>query len=190
MPARSPFSYRSLGLFLAASLLATGVFIAATPAAPEPARPTTKPVDPEVARARREVKLLDAVYKDAIILITKNYVTEKSEMPAGTAFKALFADMKKQGWHEVRLLDATGEPLNDDNAPRDAFEKSAVKALLAGKPYYEELTVKDGKRYLRAATPIPIALDKCKMCHDNFHNQKVIGALGYTLPLDDKTPRK
>ena len=71
----------------------------------------------ELERARREVKLLDDIYKTAIVLITQHYVQEDSDLPAGKAFKVLFAGMKEKGWHEVRLIDATGEPLNEENAP-------------------------------------------------------------------------
>jgi hypothetical protein len=137
----------------------------------------------ELDRARREVKLLDDIYKTAIVLITKHYVEETSDLPAGEAFKVLFQGMKDKGWHEVRLLDATGEALNDENAPQDAFEKSAVKALLSGQTYYEEVAEKDGQSFLRAATPIPIVMEKCTLCHPNYRDQKVIGALGYRLPL-------
>jgi hypothetical protein len=140
----------------------------------------------ELNRARREIQLLDDIYKTAIVLITKHYVEDDSDLPAGEAFKVLFEGVKEKGWHEVRLLDATGEPLNGENSPQDSFKKSAVKALLAGKPYYEEQTQRDGKQYLRAATPIPIVLEKCKLCHANYGDQKVIGALGYTLPLQSK----
>src|SRR4051812_41143281 len=73
----------------------------------------------QLERARREVKLLDDIYKTAIVLITKHYVDENSDMPAGEAFKVLFSTVKEKGWHEVRLLDATGEPLVAANAPQD-----------------------------------------------------------------------
>jgi hypothetical protein len=140
----------------------------------------------ELERARREVRLLDDIYKTAIVLITKHYVDDKSDLAAGEAFKALFDGVKEKGWHEVRLLDATGEPVNGENVPQDDFEKNAIKALLAGKPYYEEQAEKDGKRYLRAVTPIPIVMEKCTLCHSHYRDQKVIGALGYTLPLQTK----
>lgn len=143
----------------------------------------------ELERARREIRLLDDIYKTAIVLITKHYVDDKSDLAAGEAFKALFAGVKEKGWHEVRLIDASGEPVNDENKPQDTFEKAAIKALLAGKPYYEEQSEKNGKKYLRAATAIPIVLDKCKLCHDNYRDQKVIGALGYKLPLELKAAR-
>lgn len=145
--------------------------------------PAAKVSAQELQRARREIKLLDDIYKTAIVLITKHYVDESSDLPAGEAFKVLFAGMKEKGWHEVRLIDATGQPVNEANHPQDAFEKKAIKALLDGQPYYEEQAQLDGKLYLRAVTPIPIVMDKCKMCHDNYQDQKVIGALGYALPL-------
>jgi hypothetical protein len=139
---------------------------------------------PDLKRARREVQLLDDMYKTAIVLITEHYVDDSSDMPAGVAFKALFEGMQKKGWHEVRLLDASGEPINEENAPRDDFEKRAVASLLAGKPYVDEVTTRDGKSYLRAATPIPVVMEKCIMCHENYRGKKVIGSLGFTLPLD------
>jgi hypothetical protein len=92
--------------------------------------------------------------------------------------------MKDKGWHEVRLLDATGQPTNEENSPSDSFERNAIQALLAGKPYYEEIATKDGKEYLRAATPIPVVMEKCTLCHEHYRGKKVIGALGYTLPLE------
>lgn len=139
-------------------------------------------------RARKQVKMLDEIYKTAIVLITKEYVTEKSNVPAGEAFQLLFAAMKKGGYHEVRLLDATGEPINPDNSPQDAFEKAAIAALLKGKPGYEEVIEKEGKKYLRSATPIPVVLDKCIMCHEHYQQAKekkqIIGSLGYTIPIE------
>lgn len=139
--------------------------------------------DAAVERARREVRLLDDLYKTAVVLITQHYVQKDSDLPAGSAAKALFSAMKDKGWHEVRLLDATGGPLNDENAPRDEFERAAIKALKAERPYLDQVVTKDGKRYLRAATPVPVVLEKCHLCHDNYKGQKVIGALGYTLPI-------
>jgi hypothetical protein len=138
----------------------------------------------DLRRARREVKLLDDMYKTAIVLVTQHYVNESSDMPAGETFKALFANMREKGWHEVRLLDASGDPINDQNRPQDDFERAAVESLLKGQPYYEQVTNKDGKPVLRAATPIPVVIEKCTMCHENYRGKKVIGALGYTLPLE------
>jgi hypothetical protein len=140
--------------------------------------------DVQLQRARREVKLLDDIYKSAIVLITKHYVDESSDLAAGEAFKVLFESMKEKGWHEVRLLDATGEPINDENSPQDDFERAAVKAMLDGKDYLDEVATHEGSRYLRAATPVPVVMEKCILCHENYRGRKLAGALAYTLPLD------
>jgi ribosome maturation protein Sdo1 len=132
-------------------------------AAKEKAKP-----DKALERTRKTVRMLDDLYKTAVVLITKHYVNDGKDLPAGTAAIALFSAMKDKGWHEVRLLDATGDPIEANNAPRDKFEKDAIAALKAGKPYFEQVVKKGGARYLRAATPIPVVMSKCIMCHDNY----------------------
>ena len=140
-----------------------------------------------VERTRKQVRMLDDLYKTAVVLITKHYVEEDSDLPAGTAAIALFDAMKEKGWHDVRLLDAAGEPIEDKNSPQDEFEKNAVAALKSGKGYYEQVVERDGQPYLRAATPIPVVLEKCTMCHENYKQAKPgepIGALSYTLRIE------
>lgn len=164
-----------------AAILASVVPWAAVSAAPKVA------ADPaDIERARREVRLLDDIYKTAIVLVTKHYVEESSDVPAGEAFKVLFQSMKEKGWHEVRLLDAAGDPINPGNKPADDFERQAVAALLGGKDYFEEITTVNGKPALRAATPVPVVMEKCIMCHENYRGKKLAGALGYTLELKAK----
>jgi hypothetical protein len=146
-----------------------------------------KAADPALERTRKQVRILDDVYKTAIVLITENYVTEASDLAAGAAFQKLFDAMRQKGHHDVRLLDATGQPYDDANSPRDDFEKAAVKSLKEGKPYYEQVVEKDGKRYLKAATPIPVVLQKCTLCHPAYEKAKPgepIGALGYTIQIE------
>ena len=146
-----------------------------------------KQEDPAVVRTRKTVRMLDDIYKTAVVLITTHYVNDDDDLPAGTAAIALFDAINKKGWHEVRLLDASGEPLEDRNSPQDGFEKAAVKRLKAGDGWYEQEISKEGKRYLRAATPIPVVLEKCTMCHDNYRDFKPhepIGALSYTIPIE------
>ncbi len=144
--------------------------------------------DPALERARREVRLLDDIYKTSIVLITTHYVDGKDSLPAGSAFKALFEAVAKKGWHEVRLLDATNDPYEPDNAPKDGFEKRAIEKLLAGQASYDEVVTEDGKKYLLAATAIPVVMEKCTLCHSNYEGVpagKAIGALGYKLPILD-----
>lgn len=143
--------------------------------------------DPLLERTRREVRMLDDLYKGAIVSITQHYVNDKDTIPAGTAFKSLFVAVEKKGWHKVRLLDATGEPYSDENVAEDGFEKNAIKALVAGKASVEAIEVRNGTRHLRVVTPIPVVFEKCIMCHDNYRDVpkgKAIGALSYTVPID------
>ena len=146
-----------------------------------------KEADPAVERTRKQVRMLDDLYKTAVVLITEKYVNGDTDLPAGTAAKALFKSMKQKGWHEVRLVDATGEPIMDVNSPADDFEKEAIKQLLAGKPGYEQIIEKDKKRYLRSATPVPVVMKKCVMCHPHYEKVKAgqpIGALAYTIAIE------
>ena len=143
--------------------------------------------DPAVERARKTVKMLDDVYKTAIVLITDKYVHDEDDFPAGGAAIAWFDAINKKGWHEVRLLDATGDPYDDKNTARDAFDREAIKQLKSGKSFYDQIEQKNGKRYLRAATPMPVVLEKCIMCHPHYADAKKgepIGLLSYTMPIE------
>ena len=144
--------------------------------------------DKAIERTRRQVKMLDDVYKGGIVLITKHYVNGSEDLPAGTAFKKLFEAAKEKGWHEVRLVDATGDPFNDENVPISDFEKKAIKALKAGKSFVDETVTENEVRYLLAATPIPVVMEKCTMCHSNYDFEdkgQVVGALTYRIPVDE-----
>jgi hypothetical protein len=143
--------------------------------------------DPAIERARRTVLMLDDVYKTAIVLITDKYVHDEGDFPAGSAAVAWFEAINSKGWHEVRLLDATGMPHDDKNTARDAFDRHAIEQLKAGKPFVEQVEDKDGKRVLRAATPVPVVMKKCVMCHDHYADAKAgepIGILSYSMPVD------
>jgi hypothetical protein len=113
----------------------------------------SKPDPAAVERARKQVRMLDDLYKTAVVLITEHYVQDEQAVAAGTAARLLFKSMKDKGWHEARLIDATGEPYEEKNIPADEFEKSAITQLKAGQTFVDTVIVKDGKPYLRAATP-------------------------------------
>jgi hypothetical protein len=178
--------YRWLGVATTLVLASTVSFFLSHVSNSHAADPTTKmsPID----RARREVKMLDDIYKTSIVLITTHYVDNKDSLPAGSAFKALFDTVKTKGWHEVRLLDATGDPYEPDNAPKEGFEKRAIEKLLKGESSYEEQMTEGGKQYLQVATAVPVVMDKCILCHDAYKSVpagKAIGAIGYKVPIID-----
>lgn len=139
-----------------------------------------------VNRTRETVKMLDDVYKQTIVLITDKYVHDTDDFPAGSAAVELFKRVTKTGFHQVRLIDATGQPYEEANVAKTEFEKEGVKQLKAGKDFYEEVVLKEGKPYLQAMTPVPVVMDKCIMCHPHYEDAKKgepIGAISYELPI-------
>lgn len=148
---------------------------------------TDQPDGAALKRARREVRMLDDIFKTAIVLITDKYVKTKKDYPAGRAAVRWLAEVGKKGHPKVRLIDATGEPYSPQNVAEDAFEKEGIKQLKAGKSYFDQVEQKEGKSYLRAITPIPVVMEKCILCHENYKMAKkgeAIGALSYTVPLE------
>ena len=58
--------------------------------------------------------------------------------------------------------------------------------LLSGQATYDEVVTEGGKKYLQAATAIPVVMDKCTLCHSNYKDVpagKAIGAISYKLPI-------
>ncbi|MEZ6065782.1 MAG: hypothetical protein R3B90_08765 [Planctomycetaceae bacterium] len=78
--------------------------------------------------------MLDDLYKGMIVTVTENYVHDDKDLAAGDAFQAIFKVMNDKGYHQVRLLDGTGQPYDDDNTPAKASSRrpsrrsSAVRA--------------------------------------------------------------
>jgi hypothetical protein len=143
-------------------------------AAPDPAR---------VERTRQTVRLLDDLYKSAVVHITETYVTGSEKRPAATVAKKVFADMKAKGHHAARLIDISGRPIKRDNVAKTAFEKRAASLLKKGKAYYEEVDSVKGKPVLRAATLVPAVMNQCVDCHPHVSKGDPLGAIIYEVPI-------
>ena len=140
--------------------------------------------DASLARTREQVKMLDDLYKTAVVLITQHYVATPQTLSAATAAKALFSEMDKKGWHQVRLVGLTDAIVNKQNAPADAFEKEAAAKLVAGEASHEVVVNENGRQYLRYATPVPVVMEKCVMCHPSWKGkQGNVGSLMYKVPM-------
>ncbi len=135
-------------------------------------------------QARREVRLLDDLYKVAIVYMNEVYVEDTSSIAAGETARDMFAAMREKGWHDARLVDGTGEPVNDENVARDAFEKIAVQKIKGGETYYDEVITEGSERYLRAATLVPAINDKCVLCHPGNKVGDMLGIASYKLRLE------
>jgi hypothetical protein len=141
-----------------------------------------KPDPAAVERARETVKMLDDLYKNAVVSITNVYVAEQNNTPAAAVAKDVFEAMHKKGWHTARLVDATGKPKRKANVAQTDFEKKAVSEMQAGKSYYEEIGEKDGKPVFRAATIVPAVVQQCVVCH-GVKQGGLLGAIVYEVPI-------
>ena len=151
------------------------------------AKETDQPSEAAVERSRKQVQMLDNIYKQAIVLITDKYVHDEDDFAAGSAAVLWFENISKSGSHKVRLIDASGEPYDDKNVAQDDFEREGIKRLKAGASIYDQVQQIDGKPQLRALTPVPVVMKKCIMCHDHYRDAKEgepIGAISYTLPIE------
>jgi hypothetical protein len=166
-----------LVLFALAILLVRGP-------APETARAENKKTADAAAieRARENVKMLDDLYKTAVVVVTSKYIEKQSDTPAAEVAKEVFGAMHRKGWHHARLVDATGKPKNRENVARSEFEKRGVAAVQSGKAYMEELGETDGKPVFRAATVVPAVMKQCTICHGGKEG-RVLGAIIYEVPV-------
>jgi hypothetical protein len=153
--------------FLVGAILSAGNLNAAEPAP-----------DEALARTRDQVKMLDSLYKNAVVSITNKY----EGPPAIKVAKDVFAAMEKEGWHKAKLVDASGTPQNEANLPATAFEKRAAAAMQDGKPYYEEVEGEGDDRLLRVATVVPAVTKKCATCHGAKEGD-LLGFIRYEVPV-------
>ena len=147
-----------------------------------PAGDKKAPDPAALERTREQVKMLDDLYKTAVVSITNNYVEGQASVPAAMVAMDVFAAMKKKGYHDARLIDATGKPKNKANVAKTDFEKKAVAEIKGGKAYYEEVAQVEGKPVLRAATIVPVVLKQCAVCHGKKEGT-LLGAIVYEVPI-------
>jgi hypothetical protein len=168
----------------AAVVLSVGLMTAPSSGEEGSRRAEAGKTDPAaVARTRETVKMLDDLYKSAVVHITETYVKARERTPAARAAKVVFKDMAAKGWHKARLIDVTGSPVNKENVARSDFEKRAVEELKKGKAYYEEVGEEGGKPLLLAATAVPVVMAACINCHPGMKEGQLIGALTYEVPI-------
>jgi len=168
-----------------AALLATvapGVF-GGRHARAEPGPQVKGEDDPALLRTREQVRMLDDLYKNAVVSITTRYVGAQSKQPAIMIAKDVFGAMRKQGWHSAKLVDATGEPMNEDNAPKTDFEIEAARVINSGKPYFDRVVGEGKDRRLLAATVVPVVMQKCANCHTDKKVGDVLGFIRYDIPI-------
>jgi len=139
--------------------------------------------DAALERTREQVRMLDDLYKTAVVRISSTYVTRDDDVPAIMIAKQIFTAMRKNKWHSARLVDATGDPINDENSPATDFEKEAYQAIRSGTPYFERVEGRGDDRRLLAATVVPAVNKNCVMCHPGTKVGEVLGFIRYEIPV-------
>jgi len=157
--------------------------VAFVSAVPVNSEEKTEPDPAAVARAKDMVKMLDDLYKTAVVGITKTYVDKQDDTPAAIVAMKVFAAMDEKGYHKTRLIDITGQPMRKENVARSDFEKRAIAKLKAGDAYFGEVGTKDGKPVYRAATLVPAVMKQCVSCHHHVKEGEKLGALIYEVPV-------
>jgi hypothetical protein len=155
----------------------TFVVLALTFAEPLPASAPPE-ADEALDRTRMQVKMLDDLFKVAVVDITNRY----DGPPAAKVVKSVFDAARANGYFVAKLLDATGSPMNEGNAPQDDFEKRAAQAMNDGQTYVEEIVSDGVSRRLRVATLVPAVVKKCASCHGAKVGD-VLGFLSYDIPI-------
>jgi hypothetical protein len=158
--------------------LAVGI-LGAVAAASTTGRGAAREDDPALERTRAQVRMLDDLFKVAVVDITNRYPTGQ---PAVKVAKAIFEAARGKKYFDAKLLDATGAPLGDANVPGDDFERKAAAAMVAGQTYIEEVVGEGDARRLRAATLVPAVLPRCATCH-GVKQGDVLGFLSYDVPI-------
>lgn len=136
-----------------------------------------------VQRAQDTVKMLDDLHKGYVVNITATYVKAQERTPAAHVAKKVFAHMEKNGGPRVRLIDATGSPINKANVAISDFEKRAIRKLKKGESYVSEVGRRDDNPVLYAATPVPVVMKQCISCHPGYKEGDLLGALTYEVHI-------
>jgi hypothetical protein len=175
-------SRSSLGVLLAATL-AFGAVFCTLHAGNGRAAETPEPDRGAVQRAHDTVKLLDDLHKGYVVNITATYVKAQERTPAAHVAKKVFSHIEKNGGPKVRLVDATGSPINKANVAKSDFEKRAIQKLSKGAAYVSEVSRKSDHPVLLAATPVPVVMQQCISCHPGYKAGDLLGAITYEVPI-------
>ena len=105
-----------LGAIVSSTLTSSNTSVATAHAAST----SSAPDEAAVERTRKTVRMLDDIYKTAVVLITEHYVHDEDDLSAGSAAAVWFDIIEEKGWHSARLVDATGR---DRSAVADGMDR-------------------------------------------------------------------
>ena len=138
-----------------------------------------------VAEARERAKLMHNIYAATLDAMHHHFFRrERSTLPA-RALEDVFAEMDRQSNIKAGWISVNTKAMSIHHEPKNAFEKSAAKAIAAGKGEVE--LVEDG--YYRRAGAIPLGAG-CVSCHTGFFSKapqtQRFAGLVISVPINKK----
>ena len=137
------------------------------------------PSDEQVAFAQRASDLLLATLFAALTQ-EFNETTPNNVEEGKRSISLVFNDRNK----DMRLVGTFG-PLRENDRPRDAFERAALKRALIGQPF-TAVQRDDDQWYYRRSIPLSNFRMECALCHANFPPGPTpdwVGALMLRVPI-------
>lgn len=148
-----------------------------------------------------EGKSIQAQIEVTRAYIAKNYVGKMKKAPFGsqvhvardhgedlaaipfpaTATQEIGRNLAERGVYQARLV--SDQPMNPANAPKDAFETNAMKAINKGADSFSDVQVIDGVPTFLRASADRASVVACVNCHAGKNLGDVIGMLSVAIPM-------
>ncbi|MBD0315679.1 MAG: DUF3365 domain-containing protein [Nitrospiraceae bacterium] len=146
-------------------------------------------------------KLLETQIQITRAYITQNYVSKLKKSKAGsdvvvakdhassmdaipfpaTAIREMGEEANKGGLYTSRMISQT--PLNPANAPKDAFEMDALRAIMSGAESYSRIEEMNGVLTYRRASVDKATSAACIGCHTDKQVGDTLGVLAVGLNM-------
>jgi methyl-accepting chemotaxis protein len=116
------------------------------------------------------------------LTIVKDHTNDPKAVPfPATATREIGEILAQKGIFNARMVSA--EPINPANAPRDAFERDAMKAIMTGAESYARAEEVGGVMQFRRATPDKAVAAACIGCHTGKSIGDTLGLISVSLPM-------
>lgn len=138
--------------------------------------------------ARMRAKMLHELVRGSLQVMHRDFFDEDNARAIPSAsLEDVFREMHRSYSVKMKWLTVDADVVNVDHQAETQFEKNAVEALAAGKPFAEEVTAE----HYHFAGPIRLG-SQCLKCHlkRRTSNHDRTSALVITLPLADKPLQK
>ena len=132
--------------------------------------------------AKHYVQKLKGSKRGDEIIVTKDHVDNPQAIPLpATATREISEELSKTGLFNSHLLSAT--PLNPANAPKDAFDAEALKAIMSGADSFSRVEETGGIPTFRRASADKATTTACIGCHAGKQVGDVLGVLSVSIPM-------